>query len=156
VPPPSPAKTFACASLVPARQIASLTGLPAAYVDLAKIAGVKAPKLPKGETECKAIGNRPSVANMAILTTTVTVFTGPSRSVVDDHWPAFVASGLATPVSGLGDVAMFYAPTNSLVGYQGGAAFQITLEPFPLTLFSRARVLAIDSALAKTLLAHLG
>jgi hypothetical protein len=139
---------------VPAKTIAALTRIPAVYFDFAGIPGLKPPSLPKGETECKALGSTTSGGRFVALTTTITVLSGPSRTAIDEAWPQMIPVGRV--VTGVGDVAVFDSATMSLVGYRGGFAFSVTLEPFPLTHYTSARVLVIETALAKVLVSHLG
>jgi hypothetical protein len=129
--------------------------VPAIYFDPSKFPGHTVPALPKGETECKAIGSRSKGGQLIAVTTTIIVFSGPSRAGFDASWSAYAQSG--TPVTGLAaDAAVFDAPYFSIFGYRGGDAFEVTIEPYPLTLFATSKVLAIDTALATPLLAHVG
>jgi hypothetical protein len=154
VPPASSVHRFTCGGLVPVRTITALTRVPAQYFDFGKLPGFKPPALPKGETECKALGSKTSGRNLIAMTTTVIVFSGPSRATLDGAWSQL--SGVGQPVPGVGDAALFDGASHAIVGYKGRYAFEIILEPFPLTLYATARVLAIDAALAKALVEHLG
>jgi hypothetical protein len=115
-----------------------------------------APKLPKGETECKYIGNEPGPGKtFLILTTDVYVLTGGARATFDATWAQYRGSPLVSTVDGIGDDAAWFAPQDTLVGITGRTAFEIALEPSPQTMFTPASARATSASLARIVVSHL-
>jgi hypothetical protein len=119
--------------------------------------GIKPPPLPKGETECRYTGIRNRGRHDVILTTDVTVLTGPARATFDSSW-ASSGGGNApgvSPVPGVGDGAAWDPSQLTLVGYAGTAAFVVTLEPLPASAFPPATAKSMASAIARLLIGRL-
>ncbi len=128
------------------------TGVYTPYTDLYKTGGTKPPPLAKGETKCDALGSTIKGGKSYFLTVSLDVYTGPSRSVVDTLFDQALASGRT--VGGVGDKAVFTASDQTLIWYRGGTGFEIQFQAFPTALYTAAKALAIETAIAKTMLAH--
>jgi hypothetical protein len=152
LPPPGAAHRFGCASLISAKQVTSITHIPAVLFAPAKALA----NLPKGETQCKYTGTKFGPGkSFAILTTDVTVLTGAARATFDATWATYRDSPFISTVPGVGDDAAWLASQDTLVGIVGRTAFVVTLEPSPLSIFTPASALATASSLAKILVPHL-
>lgn len=153
LPPPGAAHVFGCASLLTGKQVSSATRIPSV---LFLVPASMAPKLPKGETECKYVGQKPAPGRTYdILTTDLYVLTDGARTAFDAQWNEHRDSSLVVTVAGVGDDAAWSAQQFSLFGIKGATAFEVTLEPSPLTLFTPAEARATAIALARIVVAHL-
>lgn len=151
-PPAGAAHVFACHSLISDAQVSSLSHIRSTLF-LAP-PGVAA-KIPKGETECKWLGAKTVKSSFDVLTTDVYVLTGPARATFDATWKQYRGSSSVVTVDGIGDDAAWEAAQFTLIGFKGTTAFDITLEPSPLTLYTPAQAQAIATAMAKIVVSHL-
>jgi hypothetical protein len=152
-PPAAATRTYTCTALISVMTLYEKTGVYATYVDLAKYGGTKPPPLAKGETKCYLLGSTMKGGKSYFLSEALSVFTGPSRSVVDPLFEQALTSGQT--VGGVGDQAIFSAANQTLIWYRGGTGFEIQLQAFPTALYSTAKALAVETAIAKAMLAHL-
>jgi hypothetical protein len=118
--------------------------------------GVKGPTLPTGEASCKLTATATSKSQPQIAIIDVAAFTGSARSkFFDQTWSQEAAAGFLVPVKGVGDEAGWSVAQMTVFGYRGRVAFQVTLEPFPLTFYKESVARALVSAMAKALAANL-
>jgi hypothetical protein len=152
LPAPGTAHVYGCASLLSGQQVSSATRIPSILFVPPGIL----PKLPKGETECKYVGEKRVTAKaFDILTTDLYVLTDGARGPFDTEWNQNRDSSMVVTVDGVGDDAAWSAQGSSLFGIKGATAFEVTLEPSPLTIFSPAVARATAIALARIVVAHL-
>ena len=156
LPSPGRAHVFACASLASAAQVTRATGVQQFLLDASNLPfGGKTVKLPKGETQCKYIGQGTKGGQAIVVVVDLTILTDGARSTFDKTWYANRASSIVTTVGGVGDDAAWMAAQDTLVGIAGPTAFVITLEPTPFTFYTPSGARAAAVSIARTVLPHL-
>jgi hypothetical protein len=154
VPPaPGAAHRFGCHALLSDRQVSASTTVTSVLFVLPP--GVKGPTPAKGETVCKWIGQKADKKAFDVLTTDVYVLTDGARSQFDATWAQYRESSFVVSVGGIGDDAAYLAQADSLFGFKGAVAFEVTLEPYPLSMYTPAAAKAAALAIARIVVAHL-
>jgi hypothetical protein len=111
-------------------------------------------KLPKGETACRWVGSKNGT--LESLITDVYLFTDSARRTgFDQAWDQARSSSFGTVVPHLGSGAAWVGAALSLYVADGSLGLQVTLEPFPLTLYPDKKAESIVTAIAKLVVARL-